>query len=80
MSAIDAILSNFVVTEEKWGEARKELAQLRTSNTRMADVVSAEVLWIKEFDNDVILFVRQGSCDCAYCTLIRAVDKYARSE
>ena len=36
MSALDAILSNFVVTEDKWAEARKELADLRSEKSRLA--------------------------------------------
>jgi hypothetical protein len=75
MSAIDAILSNFVVTEEKWGEARKELAQLRTSNTRMADVVSAAVRWKEEIDKS--LDVKDPGCDCPDCVLYRAVEIYS---
>jgi hypothetical protein len=48
-------------------------AELKASNTRMADVVSAAVLWRKAQNH-------WDDCDCEICTLIRAVDKYARSE
>jgi hypothetical protein len=69
-----------IKSHNQYADLYADNAQLRTSNQRMADVVSAAILWIKEFDNDVILFARQGACDCAYCTLIRAVDKYTSEE
>jgi hypothetical protein len=63
------------ITEDLIGYSRQELVQIRTSNQRMADVVSAAVRWNKEW-----LGGQNTDCDCAFCTLIRAVDKYIAEE
>jgi hypothetical protein len=56
------------------GEGISERDELKKSNQRMADVVSAAIRWRGENEE-------WGSgCDCERCVLIRAVDKYARSE
>ena len=46
-------------------------AELRASNERMADVVSAAL----RFSEDLIESVDED-CDCATCNLKRATDKY----
>jgi hypothetical protein len=50
-----------------------KIVHLEKQNERMADVVSAAILWRKAQNH-------WDDCDCEICTLIRAVDKYARSE
>ena len=46
-------------------------AELRASNERMADVVSAALRW-----RQVVMAKELPSSDCVNCTLTRACDKY----
>ena len=48
-------------------------AELRASNERMADVVSAALRW-----RQVVMAkeLPSSDCDCVNCTLTRACDKY----
>ena len=94
MSALDDVLNwskdnakvfDRVPETKEWMDkfilsADNELAQLRTSNQRMSDVVSAAVRagnWLK---TEVDAHKQVASCDCYECTLIRAVDKYIAEE
>ena len=92
MSALDKIIADYKLSfselpmQDAYGlykdveEASDELVQLRTSNQRMSDVVSAAVRagnWLK---TEVDAHKQVASCDCYECTLIRAVDKYIAEE
>jgi hypothetical protein len=63
------------ITEDLIGYSRQELVQIRTSNQRMADVVSAAVRWKEEIDKS--LDVKDPGCDCPDCVLYRAVEIYS---
>ena len=51
MSALDAILSNFVVTEDKWAVARKELADLRSSIAELEKAVEEAKRMYRKYFN-----------------------------
>ena len=53
-------------------------AELKASNERMADVVSAAIRWREEIDKS--LDVKDPGCDCPDCILYRAVEKYVAEE
>jgi hypothetical protein len=63
------------ITEDLIGYSRQELVQIRTSNQRMADVVSAAVRW-----RQVVMAkeLPSSDCDCVNCELTRAVEIYVR--